>query len=79
MKRSAALVMILALVIGYGVTALAQRGPPDRCPDPTHDCWYETICIGTGCILYKCCTDCVWQFKKGECVETCVTNCVPLT
>ena len=79
MKRNVVLAMILALVVGYGASALAGMGPPNPCPSPTHDCWIETECGDTWCIIYKCCTDCVWEWKKGKCVETCTTMCAPIS
>ena len=76
MKKAVVLVVLLALAFGYGVTTLA-KGKVCSAP-PTHECWIQFKCFEFGCYTAKCCTDCVWVFKKGECVEVCETTCSPI-
>jgi hypothetical protein len=78
MKRAVAMLMLVALALGFGVSALAKGGPPTQCPDPTHDCEIRWKCFEYGCYYAKCCTDCVWVYKKGECVPKCETICTPI-
>lgn len=77
MKKAVALCMLLALVIGYGATALASGGPPNI-PEPTHECWIEWECFEFGCYYAKCCEDCVWVKKKGVGSWVCETTCMPI-
>lgn len=73
MKKTLSLVLVMVLVAGFAIGVFAKPG--DQHP-PTHECWYETDCNDYGCIIYKCCIDCVWNKGGYDCTDP---ICVPLT